>query len=52
MKQPQKLANAAGSSGGGNYTINIYNPTVRNDNDIKKLKNELERLIKSFNSKR
>ena len=49
MKQPQKLASSA--SGGGTYTINI-NATVRNDNDIKKLKNELERLIKSFNSKR
>ncbi|MEI0797306.1 hypothetical protein R4Q14_03120 [Brachyspira intermedia] len=52
MKQPQKLANAAGSSGGGNYTINIYNPTVRNDSDIKRLKSQLEQLIKSFNSKR
>lgn len=49
MKQPQRLASSA--SGGGTYTINI-NATVRNDNDIKKLKNELERLIKSFNSKR
>ena len=49
MKQPQKLASSA--TGGGTYTINI-NATVRNDNDIKKLKNELERLIKSFNSKR
>lgn len=50
MKQPQQLVTASGA-GGGTYTINI-NATVRNDNDIKKLKNELERLIKSFNSKR
>lgn len=52
MKQPQKLANAAGSSVGGNYTINIYNPVVKDDKDIRQLKNELERLIRSFNSKR
>ncbi len=50
MKQPQKLASAS-VSGGGTYTINI-NANVRNDNDIRQLKNELERLIKSFNSKR
>lgn len=50
MKQPQKLASASGA-GGGTYTINI-NANVRNDNDIRQIKNELERLIKSFNSKR
>ncbi|SUW09027.1 Phage-related protein [Brachyspira pilosicoli] len=50
MKQPQKLASAS-VSGGGTYTINI-NANVRNDNDIRQIKNELERLIKSFNSKR
>ena len=50
MKQPQKLASASGE-GGGTYTINI-NANVRNDNDIRQIKNELERLIKSFNSKR
>ena len=50
MKQPQKLASAYGA-GGGTYTINI-NANVRNDNDIRQIKNELERLIKSFNSKR
>ena len=50
MKQPQKLASAYGA-GGGIYTINI-NANVRNDNDIRQIKNELERLIKSFNSKR
>ena len=49
MKQPQKLASSA--AGGGTYTINI-NANVRNDNDIRQIKNELERLIKSFNSKR
>ena len=49
MKQPQKLASSA--SGGGTYTINI-NANVRNDNDIRQIKNELEKLIKSFNSKR
>lgn len=49
MKQPQKLASSA--SGGGTYTINI-NATVRNDNDIRQIRNELEKLIKSFNSKR
>lgn len=41
-KQPQALATS------GNYTINI-NATVRNDNDIQKIKYELNRLIKSFN---
>lgn len=50
MKQPQQLASAS-VSGGGTYTINI-NANVRNDNDIRQIKNELERLIKSFNSKR
>lgn len=50
MKQPQKLASTSGV-GGGTYTINI-NANVRNDNDIRQIKNELERLIKSFNSKR
>lgn len=50
MKQPQRLASASGA-GGGTYTINI-NANVRNDNDIRQIKNELERLIKSFNSKR
>ena len=50
MKHPQKLASASGA-GGGTYTINI-NANVRNDNDIRQIKNELERLIKSFNSKR
>lgn len=49
MKQPQRLASSA--SGGGTYTINI-NANVRSDNDIRQIKNELERLIKSFNSKR
>ena len=49
MKQPQRLASSA--AGGGTYTINI-NANVRNDNDIRQIKNELERLIKSFNSKR
>ncbi len=49
MKQPQRLASSA--AGGGTYTINI-NATVRNDNDIRQIKNELEKLIKSFNSKR
>ena len=50
MKQPQQLVTASGT-GGGTYTINI-NANVRNDNDIRQIKNELERLIKSFNSKR
>ena len=50
MKQPQQLAAASGT-GGGTYTINI-NANVRSDNDIRQIKNELERLIKSFNSKR
>lgn len=50
MKQPQQLASVSGA-GGGTYTINI-NANVRNDNDIRQIKNELERLIKSFNSKR
>lgn len=50
MKQPQKLASASGA-GGGTYTINI-NANVRNDNDIRQIKNKIERLIKSFNSKR
>ena len=49
MKQPQKLVSSA--AGGGIYTINI-NANVRNDNDIRQIKNELEKLIKSFNSKR
>ena len=49
MKQPQRLASSA--AGGGTYTINI-NANVRSDNDIRQIKNELERLIKSFNSKR
>lgn len=44
-KNPQALAS------GGNYTINI-NATVRNDNDIQKIKFELGRLIKSFNANR
>lgn len=50
MKQPQQLVTASGT-GGGTYTINI-NANVRNDNDIRQIKNELKRLIKSFNSKR
>ena len=50
MKQPQQLVTASGA-GGGTYTINI-NANVRNDNDIRQIKNELEKLIKSFNSKR
>lgn len=50
MKQPQQLVTASGT-GGGTYTINI-NANVRSDNDIRQIKNELERLIKSFNSKR
>lgn len=50
MKQPQQLASVSGA-GGGTYTINI-NANVRNDNDIRQIKNELKRLIKSFNSKR
>ena len=49
MKQPQKLAFSG--AGGGTYTINI-NANIRNDGDIRKMKNELEKLIKSFNSKR
>lgn len=49
MKQPQRLASSA--SGGGTYTINI-NANVRHDNDVKQIRNELERLIRSFNSKR
>ena len=49
MKQPQKLAFSG--AGGGTYNINI-NANVRHDNDIRQIKNELERLIKSFNSKR
>lgn len=40
-KRPQAMA-------GGNYTINI-NANVRNDNDIQKIKYELNKLIKSFN---
>lgn len=40
-KKPQAMA-------GGNYTINI-NANVRNDNDIQKIKYELNKLIKSFN---
>lgn len=50
MKQPQQLVTASGA-GGGTYTINI-NANVRSDNDIRQIKNELKRLIKSFNSKR
>ena len=49
MKQPQKLASSG--AGGGTYNINI-NANIRNDGDIRKMKNELEKLIKSFNSKR
>ena len=49
MKQPQKLASSG--AGGGTYTINI-NANVRHDNDVKQIRNELERLIRSFNSKR
>ena len=52
MKQPQQLVTASSSKGATNYSITINNPIVRNDNDIRQLKNELERLIKSFNSKR
>lgn len=56
MKRPEDLAAlaAAGSSSskGSNYTITINNPIVRNDGDIRKLKTQLEQLIKSFNSKR
>ena len=44
-KQPQALAT------GGNYTMNI-NANVRNDNDIQKMKYELDRLIKSLNARR
>lgn len=51
MKRPQDLA-AAGASQSGGYTVNIYNPVVKDDKDIRQLKNELERLIRSFNSKR
>ena len=50
MKQPQQLVTASGA-GGGTYTINI-NANVRHDNDVKQIRNELERLIRSFNSKR
>ncbi len=46
-KNPQGLAMA----GAGNYTINI-NANVRNDNDIQKIKFELNRLIKSLNAGR
>lgn len=49
MKHPQDLATAG--AGNHTYTINI-NANVKNDNDIRKLKTELERLIRSFNSKR
>ena len=49
MKQPQRLASS--EAGGGTYTINI-NANVRHDNDVKQIRNELERLIRSFNSKR
>ena len=49
MKQPQKLASSG--AGGGTYNINI-NANIRNDSDIRKMKNELGKLIKSFNSKR
>lgn len=52
MKQPQQLVTASSSKGATNYSITINNPIVRNDNDIRQIKNELERLIKSFNSKR
>lgn len=45
MKQPQALAS------GGSYTINI-NATVRNDNDVAKIKNELNKLITQLNAKR
>lgn len=51
MKRPQDLATTE-SSGGNNYTITINNPVVKDDKDIRKLKTELERLIRSFNSKR
>lgn len=47
MKQPQQLATA----GAGNYNITI-NANVRNDNDIIKIKNELNRLITQLNAKR
>lgn len=50
MKQPQRLAETSG--GGVSYQITINNPTVRDDRDIRQLKSELERLIRSFNSKR
>lgn len=52
MKQPQQLVTTSSSKGATNYSITINNPIVRNDNDIRQIKNELERLIKSFNSKR
>lgn len=53
MKSPGDLAAAGSSSSkGNNYTITINNPVVRNDGDIRKLKTQLEQLIKSFNSKR
>lgn len=53
MKRPEDLAAAGSSSSkGSNYTITINNPIVRNDGDIRKLKTQLEQLIKSFNSKR
>ncbi|MDA0063045.1 hypothetical protein OFS03_07420 [Brachyspira hyodysenteriae] len=52
MKRPEDLAAAGSSSSkGSNYTITINNPIVRNDGDIRKLKTQLEQLIKSFNSK-
>ena len=44
-KTPQALAT------GGSYNINI-NATVRNDNDIYKMKYELNRLLKSINAGR
>lgn len=44
-KTPQALAT------GGSYNINI-NATVRNDNDIYKIKYELDRLLKSINAGR
>lgn len=43
-KKPQAMA----TGGTSNYTINI-NANVRNDNDIQKIKYELNKLIKSFN---
>ncbi len=45
LRNPRKMAVSAFGGGGGSVTININNPTVRDDGDLEKIAKEVERVL-------